>query len=335
MRRGDLDQIIAIDARVTGLEKRALLAVDLSPIRVPARGAAVPGGRGRARVVGFVIGEVRDWEFGSPPCGWVFGINVEADARLAGVGTRLLAAIYAGFRRAGVRTVRTMLARDNNLVLSFFRSQGMMTGPFVPLEMELADRDRRPGGEPPAMRLQKNTRLALYSVLEFATDPTRHISAAEIAAKYDVSPHHLAKVLSELARAGVVESVRGVGGGYRFAGNARRLTLMDVIEMFEDFPCRRANGGARRIPGSSPPATRTSCRAAVAALGTVLSEIDEIAKATFRSITLATMLQLILRQPGRRERGNPAQEPECRVHPGPGLAHPPRTESPRARRKPA
>ena len=59
--------------------------------------------------------------------------------------------------------------------------------------------------------------------------------AAEIAAKYGESPHHLAKVLSELARAGIVESVRGVGGGYRFAANARRLTLLDVIRLFEDI----------------------------------------------------------------------------------------------------
>ena len=48
-----------------------------------------------------------------------------------------------------------------------------------------------------------------------------------------MSQHHLAKVLSELARAGVVESVRGVGGGYRFAGNLKRLTLMDIIRLFE------------------------------------------------------------------------------------------------------
>ena len=54
------------------------------------------------------------------------------------------------------------------------------------------------------MKLQKNTSLALYSVLEFATDPTRHISAAEIADKYGVSSHHLAKVLSDLARAGIL-----------------------------------------------------------------------------------------------------------------------------------
>ena len=42
------------------------------------------------------------------------------------------------------------------------------------------------------MKLQVNTTLALYSVLEFAANPERHIPAAEIAEKYDVSPHHLA-----------------------------------------------------------------------------------------------------------------------------------------------
>jgi Rrf2 family protein len=135
------------------------------------------------------------------------------------------------------------------------------------------------------MRLQKNTSLALYSVLEFASEPARHISAAEIADKYGVSSHHLAKVLAELARSGVVESVRGAGGGYRFIGNARRLTLMDIIELFEEFGPPAAERGA--TDGPTP---------VDQALGAVLSEIDENAKATFSSITLATMLRLIERQ---------------------------------------
>ena len=80
---------------------------------------------------------MRDWEFGSAPCGWVFGINVRPGARLAGIGTRLLEAICAGFRHAGVDKVRTLIARDNGLVLSFFRSQGMMAAPFIPLEKDL------------------------------------------------------------------------------------------------------------------------------------------------------------------------------------------------------
>ena len=137
------------------------------------------------------------------------------------------------------------------------------------------------------MRLQKNTLLALYSVLEFASDPARHISAAEIADKYGVSSHHLAKVLAELARSGIVESVRGAGGGYRFTGNARRLTLMDIIQMFEEFAAPTASLGARS--GLTP---------VHLALDAVLSEIDENAKATFGSITLATMLRLIERKQG-------------------------------------
>lgn len=156
------------------------------------------------------------------------------------------------------------------------------------------------------MKLQTNTLLALYSVIEFASDPARHISAAEIADKHGVSSHHLAKVLSELARAGVVESVRGVGGGYRFTGNIRRLALMDIIQLFEDFD-RQA--GMRLRPGKSTSRPEGgahsrgdtgshSARAVDMALGAVLSEIDEIAKATFRSITLATMLRLIERQQG-------------------------------------
>ncbi len=136
------------------------------------------------------------------------------------------------------------------------------------------------------MRLQKNTSLALYSVLEFARDPRRHIPAAEIAHKYGVSPHHLAKVLAELVRTGIVESVRGVGGGYRFAGNMRRVTLMDIIGIFEEFAPPVAD---RDGPGGLTPVDL--------ALGAVLSEIDDYAKATFSSITLATMLRLIERQP--------------------------------------
>ena len=143
------------------------------------------------------------------------------------------------------------------------------------------------------MRLQKNTSLALYSVLEFASDPARHISAAEIADKYGVSAHHLAKVLAELARSGIVESVRGAGGGYRFAGNARRLTLMDIIQMFEEFAPPVVDRGASDGP---TPVDR--------ALGAVLAEIDENAKATFSSITLATMLRLIERQQAGARRGS-------------------------------
>jgi GNAT superfamily N-acetyltransferase len=140
IRRGDLDQVITLDATVTGREKRNYWLSVYKRYNAPGeagRQFLVAAADGRVR--GFIIGEVRDWEFGSAPCGWVFAIDVEPNFRLAGIGARLLKAICANFRRAGVTKVRTMLARDNTLILSFFRSQGMMAGPFIPLEMDLLD----------------------------------------------------------------------------------------------------------------------------------------------------------------------------------------------------
>lgn len=141
VRRADLEAVIAIDTQVTGLEKRDYWR---SVYRRYGEAASTPGAQflvaeAEGEVIGFVIGEVRDWEFGAPPCGWVFAIDVRPDSRQAGVGTRLLQSICAGFRRAGVRKLRTMLASDNTLILSFFRSQGMMAGRFIPLEMDLAE----------------------------------------------------------------------------------------------------------------------------------------------------------------------------------------------------
>jgi len=139
------------------------------------------------------------------------------------------------------------------------------------------------------VKLQENTRLALYSMLEFAADPGRQRSAAEIAGKYGASPHHLAKVLRRLGRAGLLRAARGAGGGYRFAANAKRTTLMDVIALFEAVGEPRA---ARRL------------RPEEKALEAVLAEIDQTAAATFGSITLATMLKLAgrLAQPPRSAR---------------------------------
>jgi Rrf2 family protein len=130
------------------------------------------------------------------------------------------------------------------------------------------------------LKLQKNTLLALCSALEFAAQPRRVFSTAELAEKYGASAHHLAKVLGRLRRARLVSAARGVGGGYRFCGNAKRVTLLDVINLFEAI-------------GARP--SRKNLNAMEMALDRVLAEIDETAKATFGSITLETLLKLVRR----------------------------------------
>ena len=112
------------------------------------------------------------------------------------------------------------------------------------------------------MKLQMSTRLALYSVLELVAHPGRPVSAGGILAKVrgvDASPP--SKVAARAgARGHRVESAHGVGGGYRFAGNAKRLTLMDVIGLFEDI-------GGGGLPDGSTQVER--------ALATVLSKMTK------------------------------------------------------------
>ncbi|MDP3241388.1 MAG: Rrf2 family transcriptional regulator [Reyranella sp.] len=128
------------------------------------------------------------------------------------------------------------------------------------------------------MKLQTATRLGLYAVLELARDPARTLSSADLAESFGVSTHSLAKVLRTLSAAGLVQGGRGASGGYRFTGNRRRITLMDIVALFEPTPGSRA----------AEPGEETEIGAA---LQRVLTEIDEIAEATLRSVSLETMLR--------------------------------------------
>jgi ribosomal protein S18 acetylase RimI-like enzyme len=134
----DIPSIASLDEKTTGQSKSQYwqeLFGHFQQSRGAGRAFLVAEQQGR--VVGFIIGEVRAFEFGSEPCGWVFALNVDPEIRVHNVGTRLFEALCEIFGQAGVQKVRTMLNRDNHLVQAFFRSLGMMTGPFIQLEKDL------------------------------------------------------------------------------------------------------------------------------------------------------------------------------------------------------
>src|SRR5271167_1756975 len=125
------------------------------------------------------------------------------------------------------------------------------------------------------MKLQISSRLAVVALLELAARPDHPLSVAEIGQKFGISNHHLAKVMHVLGQAGLVRSVRGAGGGYQFSGNVRRTTLLDVAQLFEDL-----SSVERRTEAiDATPEGQT--------LSEVLNEIDDIARATLGSITIA------------------------------------------------
>lgn len=141
----DLDHVVALDERVTGNAKPDYwqdIFERYATRRLDERFFLIAESQGDAPefpVLGFIVGEVRGWEFGSEPCGWIFAFSVEPGTRQLGIGEQLFESISDEFRTAGIVTMRTMVPRQNQLHMAFFRSEGMVAGPYIQLEKDLND----------------------------------------------------------------------------------------------------------------------------------------------------------------------------------------------------
>lgn len=130
------------------------------------------------------------------------------------------------------------------------------------------------------MKLNKASLFALIAVLELASDPTKQTSTTDIADKYGISTHHLAKVMRNLVHHGLVQAVRGVGGGYTFSGNLKRTTLLDVIMKFENL--ESIIDMPSNFPAEGPIITE---------LHNIINEIDNLTRVILDTITLETALK--------------------------------------------
>ncbi|MEQ9040019.1 MAG: Rrf2 family transcriptional regulator [Silicimonas sp.] len=83
------------------------------------------------------------------------------------------------------------------------------------------------------MRLTSFTDYGLRVLMRIAGEPARAFTAADLAAEFQVSRNHLAKVISTLAAAGLLETRRGGGGGAMLARRPEEIRLGDVVALLE------------------------------------------------------------------------------------------------------
>jgi len=101
------------------------------------------------------------------------------------------------------------------------------------------------------MKLTAFTDYSLRVLIYLATQPGRRVTIAQIATAFDVSEHHLVKVVHFLGKQGWLANVRGKGGGLELGERPERIVVGRVVRETEGPPllaeCFGETGGDCQI----------------------------------------------------------------------------------------
>ena len=84
------------------------------------------------------------------------------------------------------------------------------------------------------MKYSKATNYALHTVMfMIGQDQTEKLSVQKLAEHFKVSTTYLSKILTQLVKAGIIESTSGVNGGYVLSKKVEDISFLDVINAIE------------------------------------------------------------------------------------------------------
>ena len=110
------------------------------------------------------------------------------------------------------------------------------------------------------MMVSTRGRYALRLLVDLAEqDGGRYITLREIADRQEISEKYLESIVKALVKAGILEGLRGKGGGYRLGRAPEQIGVLEVLDRMEGTlapvaclaedsrPCERA-GSCRTLP---------------------------------------------------------------------------------------
>jgi Rrf2 family protein len=84
------------------------------------------------------------------------------------------------------------------------------------------------------MEITQETDYAVRCVLYLSREGhEQNVMIEKIAEEMRIPKSFLAKILQKLSKAGIVQSFRGVKGGFRLTRPPKKITLLDVVEAIE------------------------------------------------------------------------------------------------------
>ena len=129
----------------------------------------------------------------------------------------------------------------------------------------------------------------VYLVRPSASGDDVAMAAKDLADFQGVSPSLVAKIFTQLQKAGLVVSAEGVRGGYRLARPAAEITVLDVVDAVEGdkplFTCKQIQGNCAVLEGEhAERAARGMCM-----IHSIMLEAEQAMRRSLRSYTLADL----------------------------------------------
>ena len=84
------------------------------------------------------------------------------------------------------------------------------------------------------MKLSTRARYGLKALIDLGLHcETEAVSIQSIASRQNISDSYLEQLMAKLKKAGLVDSTRGAGGGYRLGRPAAEISVGDVLRVLE------------------------------------------------------------------------------------------------------
>jgi len=86
------------------------------------------------KVVGFIVGDIKEWRFGVERSGWIEMIEVDPKLMGEGIGSKLGESLIKYFKDQKIKKIYTTVQWDSGDLITFFKSIGFDKSSFMNLE---------------------------------------------------------------------------------------------------------------------------------------------------------------------------------------------------------
>ncbi len=138
MEERDIPRAVEIETAILGAKRSTTLRGSLTAYLSKGERNASVVAETEGKVVGFLVGDIRAWDFGEDQeIGWIRIVGIDPAYQGHGVGKALGDALMRYFETRGITTVRTTVEWDSGDLIAYFRTLGFERSGFIGLEKRL------------------------------------------------------------------------------------------------------------------------------------------------------------------------------------------------------